>query len=299
MGRLINYNRGESVAIGIVKPKTTALFFDKIWIPNSIFGNEYGLEKYFRKGYLEIPDTVRVFEANVNNILEGTCYENYFRHILANHPFTKIEDVIGEIEFKYSSHRNMAIHRATAKFWQFYSIDAVPIYFNHTEYEEGMNMLSNHDIFFDPPIIKRKIMDICINNIPLINEDELEWNQILEIRQDKDSHKKMKKFRDWIDFGLEDLSKDEFNYSFNKAYDEYCLLLKKHGIKTFVGGFSALLNLSSNFMEMAMQDNYEKVISGIGISVMLINYTVGQYLEYLDIKKEPIAYIYDVLNKIK
>ena len=36
MAKIINYNKDETLATGFVKPKVTALFFDKIWIPNSL-----------------------------------------------------------------------------------------------------------------------------------------------------------------------------------------------------------------------------------------------------------------------
>lgn len=52
MAKIINYNKDETLATGFVKPKVTALFFDKIWIPNSLL--DYCYE------YYSIPEEVLV-----------------------------------------------------------------------------------------------------------------------------------------------------------------------------------------------------------------------------------------------
>ena len=41
MKGISNYNKGESLATGFARPKVTSLFFDKIWLPNSILDSTY------------------------------------------------------------------------------------------------------------------------------------------------------------------------------------------------------------------------------------------------------------------
>lgn len=40
--RLLNYNIGDIVATGLYHPKTTAILFDKIWIPSDFRHSQYG-----------------------------------------------------------------------------------------------------------------------------------------------------------------------------------------------------------------------------------------------------------------
>lgn len=40
--RLLNYNQGDTVATGLYHPKTTAILFDKIWIPSDFRHSQYG-----------------------------------------------------------------------------------------------------------------------------------------------------------------------------------------------------------------------------------------------------------------
>lgn len=55
MAEIFNYESGETLATGFVRPKVTSLFFDKIYIPNSL------LDTYFE--YSAIPDEVLVRES--------------------------------------------------------------------------------------------------------------------------------------------------------------------------------------------------------------------------------------------
>lgn len=39
MSKIFNYEKKETLATGFVRPKVTALFFDKIWIPESLLNS--------------------------------------------------------------------------------------------------------------------------------------------------------------------------------------------------------------------------------------------------------------------
>lgn len=56
MKGISNYNKGESLATGFARPKVTSLFFDKIWLPNSILDSTYE--------YTGIPKELLVEEDN-------------------------------------------------------------------------------------------------------------------------------------------------------------------------------------------------------------------------------------------
>ena len=41
MSNLLNYERGETLATGFVRPKVTSLFFDKIWLPEEVLDSSF------------------------------------------------------------------------------------------------------------------------------------------------------------------------------------------------------------------------------------------------------------------
>ena len=56
--RLLNYNKNDTVATGLYGPKTTAILFDKLWIPSDFRHSQYGHDL----GYDKIPLSVCVVE---------------------------------------------------------------------------------------------------------------------------------------------------------------------------------------------------------------------------------------------
>ena len=78
MSKITNYNKGESLATGFVRPKVTALFFDKIWVPESILLTSY---EYI------IPEQVLLREKEEFTI-DGLTVAGklYYHSILPNEP---------------------------------------------------------------------------------------------------------------------------------------------------------------------------------------------------------------------
>ena len=139
--------------------------------------------------------------------------------------------------------------------------------------------------------------EVCLSNIPIIVEDKLTWKQVMEMRGDIASIKKIHRFRSWVDSELEGKEKGEIIQSFEKALDDYKYALKKHGIMTVVGGLTTILSASSTVIEAISGDFSTQISAGLAISGGLITYTATQLSDFFEKKREPIALIYELEKK--
>ena len=165
MSKITNYNKGESLATGFVRPKVTALFFDKIWVPESILLTSY---EYI------IPEQVLLREKEELTI-DGLTVAGklYYHSILPNEPChpnepcsknpfagdlyrihssrnydVSFEEFVGRLmnasdppKFKYSKNRNAAIMLSSENFSRKYRLHISPVYHDLTEFERDTQAL--------------------------------------------------------------------------------------------------------------------------------------------------------------
>lgn len=282
------FNNEEKYATGLVKPKTTAIFFDKLLVTDDLLD-----KKLSGLGYSEIPNEV-LLQPNVQ-YNQRFIIANEVAHYLSDMDFRKRSQndsyhLLNEHNqmYKYSTHRNNGINEIT-KFYRNYGINIIPIYFSPTDYEQ--HFLPNIDnIKFQSSTIST-----CINKIPEIVEEKLTWKQVIEIRKDKDSLNKIRRFNNWITSELTNKSEAEITAILEKALDDYSYALKKHGIETAIGAISII---SSTPLIQALTENTNFLIPGMtlgtGITILAIKYFINNF----ETKRLPIAIIYD-LTKIK
>ena len=343
--RLLNYKKNDTVATGLYRPKTTAILFDKLWIPSDFRHSQYGHDL----GYDEIPLSVCVVEEieesiksfnNVslirNALFNGKKFpNNIFKeaeidglkimpYVGQNRPFYTVEEDVFGLEFLFSVSRNIGLKQVVNSFKHIYSIEIVPIYLGHTAFEESLlahddemvqfllerykhnsmiNELFQFDLFPIPNLLEfeekttHSAYEVCLSNIPIIVEDKLTWKQVMEMRGDIASIKKIHRFRSWVDSELEGKEKGEIIQSFEKALDDYKYALKKHGIMTVVGGLTTILSASSTVIEAISGDFSTQISAGLAISGGLITYTATQLSDFFEKKREPIALIYELEKK--
>jgi len=312
-----NYCKTDIIATGIIRPKTTSLFFDKIWIPESMKYTTIGS----LLGYDNIPAEVCLLEA-----LE---IPDYYPYILANYyngwtvEDSMIKDELGIFRFRSYEHRNIGIIKIVTAFKKYYDIDIVPIFLNENHLKESFiikeyavikklnkEFRSSSKIIMDDKIDRNKteavhkeyyqnysVLQICINMIPEIVEDKLDWKQVLEIRKDKNSIKSLHRFRNWVNLDLLGKSEFEIKNIIEKAFNEYEFALKKHGIITATGGFSTILSGSSIFFDAFQKGELNLINIGLPITAGLITFTVNQIINLLEVQQNPIAYYYDISKK--
>lgn len=289
----------ENIATGIVKPKTTALFFDKLWIPD-------GYENYDIN--CNIPKEIRFrinkpLPMNVENKLKShtsSFYSNPEPFIERDiYDLSGIKKLENFKEYKgkrffSSKSRNSGLSKVVITLKKYFNIDIIPIYLSPTQFDidfkEKKTRINNNE---NPVVI------ICTEQIPSILEEKLEWEQVLEFRCDKKAVEKLIRFRNWVNIELLDNRKEVIISKFELALDEYKSALKKHGIETIAGGFSTVLTSSAMILENIGEGI--NVQSSVGLSIIagLTVFTMEKYSSFKETRNNPIAYIYDVFKLIK
>lgn len=348
--------KGEiTYASGLVCPKTTALFFDKIWIPDhkEILVSAYG------KVYENIPSEITFCENDLKKsicssnlgLLEfiagapGDGTSNYLRRsllkdstfresilnedILANTGVILDDDIKEVIDnwsldafkglstekkimqikefqglqnsncnqrgvFLTSNNRNRSLMDTVLYFSRVYGIEMTPIFVEKTEFEKAFPLLLKDDSVFE-----HNAIDACIQAIPSVIEEQLSWKQVVETRKDKKAIAKMRKFKNWTSQNLEGKSSSEITDILCSELEDYEDALKKHGIKTAIGGFSTILSGTSSILAVIESSQMELAAAGIAVTAGLISFTSDQMLDYYEKKNAPIAFIYDVAKKVK
>lgn len=319
MPKIANYAKNESLATGFVRPKVTALFFDKLWIPESLLNSSY---EYI------IPDEVLVKEETeliISKMKKKLAGNYYFAEIQRNHPVrnypitggkfyqllqqanvgVSVEDSRTiddpyEIKFKYSKNRNNAIMVNAESFYKKYGLYISPIYHNLTEFERDIKSSPvRPKSFFKKAatlLSNKEAVAICIEDFPSIVEEELSWEQVLEIRKDKKSIKQLKQFTTWTKRTFPTQSPDEIRDIIASEIDEYKQIIKEYHIRTAVGSFSTLVSSASSIATLLVNQNIP-LLPTLALMTVPISFLVDHH--FLNLKKanNPIAYLYNIEQK--
>lgn len=340
--RLLNYESGDTVATGLNRPKTTALLFDKLWIPSDFRHSEFG----HSLGYDQIPGRVCIVEEIEESIRINRSIHQIRNALLSgkkmsevpfnekdwdglkimpyvgqNRPFYTVEEDVLGLDFMFSAGRNLGLKNAVSSFKKIYGIEIVPIFIGHTAFEESMlahddemvafqlqryhhnkmiNTAFNFDLF---PIPNRSefeekttcnAWEVCINNIPTIVEEKLKWGQVLEVRRDEAAVKKLRRLKNWVNSDMNGKSRCEIAELLDQAIDDYSFALKKHGIMTTVGGVATVLSSSASIAEALSGGFTVQLSAGFMVAASLITYTASQLSDFIENKRAPVAFIYEI-----
>lgn len=340
--RLLNYESGDTVATGLNRPKTTALLFDKLWIPSdfrhSEFGHSLEYDRIPRRVCIveEIEESIRI-NRSIHQIrkalLSGKKMSEIpfdekdwdglkiMPYVGQNRPFYTVEEDVLGLDFMFSAGRNLGLKNAVSSFKKIYGIEIVPIFIGHTAFEESIlahddemlafqlqryhhnkmiNMAFNFDRFPIPNLSEFEekttcnAWEVCINNMPTIVEEKLKWRQVLEVRKDESSVKKIRRLRNWINSELNGKTRSEIAELLGQAIDDYIFALKKHGIMTTVGGITTVLSSSASIAEALSGEFAVQLSAGLVVSAGLITYTASQLSDFFENKRAPVAFIYEI-----
>lgn len=271
-------------ATGFVNPKVTTLFFDRVWIPCDI--TEYNSNDFKSITKLIERDSVGFFE---NFYLSydygalaymGAAELNCGRRIMQ-------ADNISEIEYYTSHHRNMAIKEYAQSIKKRYNLDVVPVYLDASAFEQEAEIPLDN--------AQSKVISVCIDNFPKIAEENLDWEQVLDFKRDDASVDALYRFHRWIRLELNDKSKNEIEDILIKDLEDYKFSLKKHGILTTTGAISTVVAaLPSVFEIFGGTANFIPVSISLAAGISI--YTINKTVEFYEKKREPIAFIYDMVK---
>ncbi len=315
-----NNNHDITYATGIVRPKTTALFFDKLWIPHDrsflirFYGDVYNdvpedicfneLDLYKKKNYVTIKGTFH--HARTCMLINAIIKDNYIFKPMMSKTDTIVPNITNDYNsfcdcynlenehFKYSLHRNDSLERAVVYFKKHYGINVTPIFAEKTEFERGM-LYSNADELSTPKV---SVIEASIKAIPMIIEENLSWQQVKDIRNDKKSIAKIRRLKNWAIENLKGKSQEEVIDIICTEIDDYVFALKKHGVLTAVGGFTTILSGASTIISAFEGAQPSLLAAGLTISVGVIAYSAEQISSYIDVKRTPVAFIYDISKKM-
>lgn len=322
MHEIVNYNEGESLATGFVRPKVTALFFDKIWVPESLLQTSY---EYI------IPEQVLIKEKKELLIKDKTftvAGRYYATSTVANHPVTFDDRHAGELyrlclhhncaieehgthsassyastQFRYSKNRNNAIMINSESFSRKYHLHISPVYHDLTEFERDTQTLDADRIYKNGSLkycAKRKnslwnkeALSICIQDFPSIIEEELSWEHVLDIREDKKMFQQLKRFTTWSNMVLSGKDPSQIRDILESELDSYRTALKEHGIATAIGGFSTIIADAAEIASIIAQPD-NPLLPILSIASVSMAFASSTYFSNYKNRNNPIAYLYNI-----
>lgn len=340
MHKILNYEKGETLATGFVRPKVTSLFFDKIWIPEEVLDSSFE--------FVAIPKNILVSEnessIKSNDGFVRNIYENYNFAIKENHPVC-LDDILTEdpkkfikqrsehkeftpgelylikrhhnvggpieanefnrVKFMYSKNRNQAILLNAENFTREHRLRISPVFHDLTEFEKESQYLEVKKLYGNQTLkykLKRpnsfenkNVFAVCIQDFPSIKEDELSWEQVLDVRKDKKRREQLKRFTNWANRNFTNYTPEQIRETLESELESYKDALKEHGIKTAVGSFTTLVSGASSIASIISEPS-ALLLPLLSITAVSINFTTNTYLSSLKNKKAPIAYLYDMRN---
>jgi hypothetical protein len=160
-------------------------------------------------------------------------------------------------------------------------------------------------LFYRPG--KTSVLIATLENLEVVDENELQWKQVLEFKKDKETVKKYKRLIRWLDKDLVGKSAEQIAEIMEEKLEDYRSALRRHGLKTKVGllqaAFDSRLLAAGGIVTAATKDPLIGALTtgtmAIGkIAVRLAN----AKLEYDAKKKETlpeIHWVYDISRKFK
>ncbi len=220
----------ESVGVTIFKPKTAALFFDRVWRCPGLVA--------------KLPNDVTCY---------GATQMEYMPAILgmaAQLLEISSTQIVAEVDYPYTTKAWGALSQTRGiaeSLFEAHSIRALPMYDSaearDAEYQAG-----------DTPVLVA-----AIDGLQVVDENSLDVQQILEFRKDPTAKSKFRRLRHWADKELTGKSSSFISDAISQRLEDYEWALKKHGIITVTGVLSELLD--SNLLK-----GVGATIAGLGLA---------------------------------
>lgn len=345
----MNYNRGETIATGFVRPKVTSLFFDKIWIPESLLNSSFeffavpgevqikeknetkirtssnkyvplGIKYKYARMSNSGTDNSSILEeyllaSNQNQkIFRGLTSEEYISkahtNFDANFFKSKSHDLFikeSSQEFKYSKNRNSVILLSSESFNRKYNLHISPVFHDLTEFEKQASIFNPQKLYGNNNLrfrvrkpntfLNKDVLAICILDFPLVKEDELSWEQVLDFRRDKKRIEQLRQFINWSKQISKEKTPEQIKEMIESEMYEYKMALKEHGVKTATTSFSTIVS-SASAVASLIEDNSSCLYPILSIISASIGFAANTYFSSCKNRNYPMAYLYNLRNDI-
>lgn len=296
---------GESAAISFDRPRTTALFFDKVWsaygsVPKDIaFGGNTDFEKVlFVTNFLleSIELTNELIIPDISTSLSTSIHLNTFRQ--------RCLAMIRQAGFRTFVYKDSNVFPNINNLTRFlgdyfakqHSISATPIFSGpgilETEYSPG----------------NKGIVIRSMSGIDILDETKISWPQVYEVRKDHDARRKLRRMMHWLDSTMIGKSASFIEDEIAMRLDDYHKSIRKHGLKTMTGGISSILGSAelaaaatvTTAVTLASTPMWG-LLSGAGVMIGKVAVSIAEAaIDYDDVKNGPnteIAFVYDLKKK--
>lgn len=230
----------QSAAFAPKNAKTAALCFDRVWgYPLSIFQREFSFaytdwmpspimipEEIRFSGYTLYEQSLILTTGELDQDLRGYPDQLRRNQILADQLSAK------KTSFSIGS-PNLSFARGLREvFISGYHHDFIPVFPSMASLDADYSLSEGG----------RSTIAVALNNLQIVDEDTLTWDQVLEFRKDKDSRKRYRRLLHWFDKELLERPQSFIEDEISIKLEDYEQALKKHGIKTMLGAISESLD---------------------------------------------------------
>jgi hypothetical protein len=155
-----------------------------------------------------------------------------------------------------------------------------------------------------------RVIHAVIQNLEIVDEQVLTWEQIIDFKKDHEMQKKYKRLIHWLDSDMIGRDVKYIEDEIAIRLDDYTRALKKHGIMTVTGAISSAMNYKSLLASLIailggnfVGKNIEGLLAAgtILIANLCVKVVEGRIgLEETRYgKNSEISYIYEVSKKTK
>jgi len=292
---------GDTFATGLVRPKTTALFFDKLWVP-------WKRGERTDRPWSRYWDSPEVDEICIDDPLGTSLYRLGY---VSNNAVVKDWSRLGRFEdvdqaslaqlrsqdadsivdyadgmlrrsTRSTYFRNKALTEIASRYAQ-RGVALTPVYLDPIGYDVALSATEAG-------------IEACLASVPVPFEENLTWRQVAEIRMDLDARNKLLRFRRWFSTELRGKSVDEITSTLEMRLEQYRWALKKHGVETAVGGLTSTVATvaAPKVLEALSGAQAAQLASGIILASGAVAWLVKKAIERAEIRRDPVAFIHDV-----
>jgi hypothetical protein len=214
-GKAIMPGPRESLAFSVMRPKTAALVYDRVYrIP--------GLED-------PVPDAVAFFGASPGEI---ACAAVSLFVLLAPEAGIELDLSVGpRSTLSPALNEGESLRLIAEEIGR--GVGREPTLF----YENGRDQAQD---FQAGP---EEVLTTAITELQLVNEKSIAWEQVLEFRRDREARRKYRRLVRWLDAELAKArTSTEILGSLEDRLEGYEWAIRKHGLSTGIGALSALID---------------------------------------------------------
>jgi hypothetical protein len=211
-------NRAVAVCANSKKMRLSALYFNKLvpcnpgYIPASVCYDDANLKEFTCNGWLKI--------------FQEMGYDTFY---------FPSENKLSQDEInKFLALNDMKVVWPVVKIIRDRKIPAVPIF----TYDDFYDIFAKGD---------KSTIEVKLLNTKLVDTENLDWDQILEVRKDRDSIRWLRDFRLFLYEHYSDKSPDYISDSIEQRIENHDIACKKHGLKLIDTVISSLVASKSAF----------------------------------------------------